>query len=57
MDYTVKRYKAGSTERELWRNHSLETIRDRAQQWVERGEAERVHVRDSSGKLVLRYPK
>lgn len=57
MDYRVKRYKGGKTHRaEIWSNYSLEVIREQARQWIERGDADRVHVRDNAGKLVLRYP-
>ncbi len=57
MDYRVKRYKGGKSEPvEIWSNYSLKVIREQARQWIERREADRVHVRDNAGKLVLRYP-
>ncbi len=57
MDYKVTSYKGEKSDRlEIWRNYSLEDIRHQAREWIEQGEADSVRVRDSFGKLVIRYP-
>lgn len=58
MDYKVICYKCGKVERrEVWVNHSFETIRHQAKEWIEQEVADRVTVRDSFGKWVIRYPE
>ena len=57
MDYKVRCYKGAKLERfEVWSNYPLEKVQLQALKWVNQGEADRVHVRDGSGKLVVRYP-